>query len=87
MHKPLNFILMPLPYITTDDSCSVFPLDENSGSTIDWAYGVLGVRYAFALELRDKGRYGFMLPAYQIAPTGKETFAAIKAMAKELKLN
>lgn len=60
---------------------------ENSGSTIDWAYGVLGVRYAFALELRDKGRYGFMLPAYQIAPTGKETFAAIKAMAKELKLN
>ena len=87
MHKPLNFILMPLSYITTDDSGFVFPLDENSGSTIDWAYGVLGLRYAFALELRDKGRYGFMLPAYQIAPTGKETFAAIKAMAKELKLN
>lgn len=59
---------------------------ENSGSTKDWAYGVLGVRYAFALELRDQGRYGFLLPANQIMPTGRETFAAIKAMAKELKL-
>ena len=54
---------------------------------MDWAYGALGVTYAFALELRDTGRYGFMLPANQIAPTGRETFAAIKAMAKELKLN
>lgn len=60
--------------------------DANSGSTKDWAYGVLGVRYAFALELRDRGRYGFALPANQIMPTGMETFAAIKAMAKALKL-
>ena len=87
MQKTFNFILMPLPYITTYDSCFVFPLDENSGSKVDWAYGALGVRYAIALELWDKGRYGFMLSANQIAPTGRETFAAIKAMAKELKLN
>lgn len=58
----------------------------NSGSTKDWAYGVLGVKYAFALELRDTGRYGFALPANQIMPTGMETFAAIKAMAMELQL-
>ena len=64
----------------------LFALDANSGSTKDWAYGVLGVKYAFALELRDKGRYGFLLPANQIMPTGMETFAAIKAMAEELKL-
>ena len=51
------------------------------------AYVALGVRYAFALELRDKGRYSFMPPANQIAPIGRETFAAIKAMAKQLKLN
>lgn len=59
---------------------------ENSGSTKDWAYGVLGVKYAFALELRDTGRYGFILPANQIIPTGLETFAAIKEMAKELQM-
>ncbi|XP_015771629.1 PREDICTED: carboxypeptidase A1-like [Acropora digitifera] len=54
---------------------------ENLGSTVDWAYGALGVKYAFSLQLRDKGRYGFMPPANQIAPTGRETFASIKAMA------
>ncbi|KAJ7377900.1 corticosteroid- binding protein [Desmophyllum pertusum] len=59
---------------------------ENSGATKDWAYGVLGVRYAFALELRDQGRYGFMLPANQITPTGIETFAAIKAMGAALRI-
>ncbi|XP_027060036.1 carboxypeptidase A2-like [Pocillopora damicornis] len=58
----------------------------NSGSTKDWAYGVLGVRYSFALELRDKGQYGFLLPANQIIPTGLETFAAIKAMGAALKI-
>ncbi|XP_068714990.1 carboxypeptidase B-like [Montipora foliosa] len=59
----------------------------NSGSTKDWAYGVLGLKYAFALELRDTGRYGFLLPANQIMPTGMETFAGIKAMAQALKLD
>lgn len=59
----------------------------NSGSTKDWAYGVLGVKYSFALELRDKGQYGFALPANQIIPTGMETFAAIKAMGAALKLS
>ncbi len=63
-----------------------YNLDANSGSTKDWAYKVLGVRYAFALELRDQGRYGFALPADQIMPTGMETFAAIKAMAAALKI-
>ena len=60
--------------------------DANSGSTKDWAYGFLGVKYAFALELRDTGRYGFALPANQIMPTGMETFAAIKAMGNALRL-
>ena len=60
--------------------------DPNSGSTMDWAYKVLGVRYAFALELRDEGEFGVALPTDQIMPTGMETFAAIKAMAAALKI-
>lgn len=69
-----------------DPGPSSIVIYANSGSTKDWAYGVLGVRYSFALELRDTGRYGFLLPANQIMPTGTETFAAIKAMAAAIKL-
>ncbi|XP_065057181.1 carboxypeptidase B-like [Rhopilema esculentum] len=54
-----------------------------SGGSIDWTYGVLGVKYSYALELRDKGQYGFILPASQIIPTGEETFKALLAAAKE----
>lgn len=61
-------------------------LDPTSGASDDWAYGVLKVRYSFGLELRDKGRHGFILPANQIIPTGVETFAAFKAMAAAIKL-
>ncbi|XP_028414412.1 carboxypeptidase B-like isoform X2 [Dendronephthya gigantea] len=57
-----------------------------SGATDDWAYGFLGVKYSYGLELRDKGRHGFLLPAKQIIPTGVETFAAMKAMAQAIKL-
>ncbi|KAF4517738.1 hypothetical protein B566_EDAN002943 [Ephemera danica] len=54
------------------------------GAADDWAKGVAGIKYAYTVELRDKGDSGFLLPASQIIPTGKETFAAIKAMAKSL---
>ncbi|KAK3740598.1 hypothetical protein QZH41_009714, partial [Actinostola sp. cb2023] len=57
-----------------------------TGGTIDWAADTLGVRYSYGLELRDQGRYGFALPANQIIPTGEETFAAIKAMVREMKI-
>jgi hypothetical protein len=55
-----------------------------AGSSIDWAKGEAGIKYAFTLELRDAGRYGFLLPAKQIIPTGKETWAAMYATAQEL---
>lgn len=43
-----------------------------AGGSIDWTYDTLGVTYSFALELRDKGKYGFVLPANQIIPCGEE---------------
>ena len=61
-------------------------LDATSGGSDDWTYGKLGLVYSYALELRDRGRYGFLLPANQIIPTAKETFAAIKAMAAAMKI-
>lgn len=55
-----------------------------TGGANDWAKGAAGIKYAYTVELRDDGTYGFLLPASQIVPTGKETFAAIKAIAKAI---
>ncbi|KAJ7418981.1 carboxypeptidase A1-like protein [Willisornis vidua] len=46
------------------------------GTTIDWAYSN-GVKYSFSLELRDTGRFAFLLPSEQILPTATETWPAL----------
>jgi len=58
---------------------------EVGGSGIDWVYGELGVKYSYALELRDTGEHGFMLPADQIKPTGEETTVALLAATNAMK--
>ncbi|XP_046704783.1 carboxypeptidase A1-like [Silurus meridionalis] len=50
---------------------------QASGGSIDWSYNK-GVKYSFAFELRDTGRYGFLLPANQIIPTATETWLGLK---------
>lgn len=62
-------------------------VDHNSGGSKDYTYGVLGIKYSFALELRDKGAYGFLLPESQIVPTAMETFEGIKAVALAMKIS
>ncbi|XP_054582242.1 carboxypeptidase A5 isoform X2 [Eptesicus fuscus] len=52
-----------------------------SGITVDWAYDS-GIKYSFSFELRDTGRYGFLLPATQIIPTAQETWMAIRTILK-----
>ncbi|XP_004460610.1 mast cell carboxypeptidase A [Dasypus novemcinctus] len=54
---------------------------RTSGSSLDWAYD-LGIKHTFAFELRDKGRFCFLLPESQIKPTCKETMLAVKFIAK-----
>ena len=39
---------------------------------------------SYALELRDKGEHGFMLPVMQIKPTVEETWTGITGMALEI---
>lgn len=53
--------------------------DQASGSTVDWTYSQ-GIKYSFTFELRDTGRYGFLLPASQIIPTAQETWLALKVI-------
>lgn len=56
-----------------------------AGSSMDWAYGVLNVKYSFTYELRPSGYSfwtGFRLPAAQIIPTGQETTDSLVEMIK-----
>ncbi|KAM6200981.1 carboxypeptidase A1-like [Rhynchocyon petersi] len=52
---------------------------QASGGTIDWTYEQ-GIKYSFTFELRDTGRYGFLLPASQIVPTATETWLALQVI-------
>uniref|UniRef100_A0AAQ6A3J5 Carboxypeptidase A1 n=1 Tax=Amphiprion ocellaris TaxID=80972 RepID=A0AAQ6A3J5_AMPOC len=52
---------------------------QASGSTVDWTYNQ-GIKYSYTFELRDTGRYGFILPANQIIPTSQETWLALMAI-------
>ncbi|GCB60199.1 hypothetical protein scyTo_0014128 [Scyliorhinus torazame] len=52
----------------------------SAGGSDDWAYD-LGIKYSFTFELRDTGKYGFLLPESQIRPTCEETMLAINYIA------
>ncbi|KAH9529096.1 Sodium-dependent noradrenaline transporter [Dermatophagoides farinae] len=54
--------------------------DVTSGESIDWAHGKASIPYAYQVELRDTGEYGFLLPPDQIRPSGEEITDAFKAM-------
>ena len=55
-----------------------------SGNAIDWAHGEAEVKYAYSLELRDTGLFGFLLPPSQIIPTGEEIFAFHVSVARDM---
>uniref|UniRef100_A0A3Q1GRK4 Carboxypeptidase A2 (pancreatic) n=1 Tax=Acanthochromis polyacanthus TaxID=80966 RepID=A0A3Q1GRK4_9TELE len=57
---------------------------QASGGSIDWSYNQ-GIKYSFAFELRDTGRYGFILPASQIIPTASETWLALKHIMEHVR--
>ena len=61
-----------------------YSTDLAAGSTADFAYDNEGVLHSYALELRDTGSSGFLLPPNQILPTSIETFNGLKAMAFEI---
>lgn len=58
--------------------------DPASGASEDYGYGSLGVVYSYVVELRDTGRYGFLLPPSLIKPTAEEIYAGMKALGTEL---
>ncbi|KAF9967706.1 hypothetical protein BGZ70_008538 [Mortierella alpina] len=57
---------------------------ETFGASDDYALSV-GVGAPFTVELRDTGNFGFLLPADQILPSGKEMWEAFKYILDNLK--
>ncbi|KAL9031366.1 MAG: hypothetical protein Q9196_000621 [Gyalolechia fulgens] len=56
-----------------------------SGSSVDYLADVTKAQYSFTAELRDTGRYGFVLPADQILPSGVEAFAGLRYLLSNLR--
>lgn len=56
-----------------------------TGITIDYIKGIYQKPIVYTYELRDRGRYGFLLPPNQIIPSGEETMDSLVAMFKEVK--
>lgn len=57
-----------------------------TGDTTDWTFGVLGVVHSYCVELRPRSssQGGFILPPDKIIPVGRETFAGLKALTKNM---
>ncbi|KJZ70245.1 hypothetical protein HIM_10359 [Hirsutella minnesotensis 3608] len=58
---------------------------QASGSSVDYTNDVVKADYSFTSELRDTGRYGFVLPPDQIVPSGEEAFAGFKYLLQNMK--
>jgi len=68
-------------------NCNVngFYIDVASGISMDWAYrNLTNLKLAITYELRDKGRYGQLLPPEQILPSCEEFMEGFIVMLNEL---
>jgi murein tripeptide amidase MpaA len=61
---------------TTGPSCRT--LYATSGSSTDYIGDVAGAEFSLTIELRDTGSAGFVLPASQILPSGREQWAGMR---------
>ncbi|XP_018573035.1 zinc carboxypeptidase-like [Anoplophora glabripennis] len=54
-----------------------------SGGSMDWVKGTFGTPIAYTYELRDRGSFGFLLPAAQIIPSALETLDSLVTILDE----
>ncbi|KAI0339299.1 Zn-dependent exopeptidase [Trametopsis cervina] len=64
---------------TTGRLCAM--LYRAPGNIVDYMYAKAGVKFSYAVHLRDTGTYGFVLPPEWIRPVGEETANMIKSLA------
>ncbi|CCM03464.1 uncharacterized protein FIBRA_05597 [Fibroporia radiculosa] len=56
------------------------------GNVVDWMYAKAGIKFAYAVHLRDTGTYGFSLPSEWIRPVGEETVNMIAFLAEFIRM-
>lgn len=66
-------------YTVGNSASTLYPA---SGGSDDWAKALLKIKYTYTIELRDTGKYGFILPARYIIPTAKEALAAVELITE-----
>uniref|UniRef100_A0A1B0GIS5 Zinc carboxypeptidase A 1 n=1 Tax=Lutzomyia longipalpis TaxID=7200 RepID=A0A1B0GIS5_LUTLO len=71
-------------YTVGDIYSTIYPAP---GTSIDWAYGALGIKLSFVYELRPTSNLegGHTLPADQIRPVALETIDSLVALVKRAK--
>ncbi|XP_029671098.1 carboxypeptidase B-like isoform X2 [Formica exsecta] len=69
-------------YTVGNSATTLYPA---SGGSDDWAKALLKLKYTYTIELRDTGRFGFILPARYIIPTAKEALAAVEVVTEACK--
>lgn len=68
-------------YFVGEAGADLYPA---SGGSDDWAYGELKIKYTYTIELRDDGKYGFVLPESEIKPTTEEIYNAMLVVGQKL---
>ncbi|GAB1863716.1 Zinc carboxypeptidase A 1 [Camponotus japonicus] len=56
-----------------------------TGTSVDYIKATYGKQITYIYELRDRDRYGFLLPPDQIIPNGEEIMDSLVVMFKEVK--
>jgi murein tripeptide amidase MpaA len=78
----LNALIASAIYGTHGVTYAAYPSGSYlSGGFACWMHADRGI-LAWTIELRDKGTYGFLLPANQIIPTCEENYQGIKVLAE-----
>jgi len=65
---------------STGQLCST--LYRAHGNAVDYAYKRAGIKFSYAVHLRDTGTYGFALPVDMIRPAGEEAAEMIAYLAQ-----
>ncbi|CAG4957142.1 unnamed protein product [Colias eurytheme] len=56
-----------------------------TGGSIDWVKSALNIPLVYCYEFRDRGQYGFLLPANQIRPNSEEVLDSLLEMIHQAK--
>ncbi|XP_055837041.1 zinc carboxypeptidase-like [Episyrphus balteatus] len=54
-----------------------------SGTSVDWMFNERNIKVGWTFEFRDKGRYGFVLPATHIKPNAEEAVEGVIALVEK----